>query len=444
MARHLRAALDHVKAQVHSVRFPLPLDVDQLARDAGHTWRERKLTPSVTVWLFMLQVLHGNVAMTALRHVGGVTVRASSYCVARARLPLALFAGLFDAAVQMAESPSSPSSPSSSSSSSCATLLNGRRVVLADVSTFSTPDTDELRRHFGYPPGQRDGCGFPVAKLLGVIDAMTGAVIAALGCPLFTHEAREVLMLHPLLRKTDVLVGDRGFCSYAQIALLVRHGVDAVVRLHQRRPLAVAWARDQLVVWTRPLQRPQWMSEALWSSLPQELTIRIVRHVVARKGYRTRVIYIATTLTDPLAYPPQTIVRLYGHRWNIETCFNQLKTHAGMNTLRSRSVDGVIKELIMYLIVWNLIRATMTRFAARAGVSVWRISFLDAVRWLRALLAPERPTATATAAAALTLLINPERSGRWEPRKLKRRMKQYDLLIEPRQNLKAKHRARCA
>ena len=66
MARHLRAAIAQVKAQ--APRSQLPVDVDQLARDVVHRWRDRTLTPAVTVWLFMLQVLNGNVAITALRH----------------------------------------------------------------------------------------------------------------------------------------------------------------------------------------------------------------------------------------------------------------------------------------------------------------------------------------------------------------------------------------
>lgn len=429
MARHLRAAVAQVKARAHG---PLPVDVDQMARDVGHAWRGRKLTPAATVGLFMLQVLNGNVAISALRHVGNMAASASSYCAARARLPLTLFARLFDevarhAAARHADA-STPTTPS--------TLLNGRRVVLADVTTFATPDTPELREHFDYAPGQREGCGFPLGKLLGVIDALTGAVLVALCCPLFTHEARAMLALHPLLRAGDVLVADRGFCSYTQLALLARHGVDAVVRLHQRRP--TRWAKDHLEVWTRPPQRPRWMDEASWSSLPAELTVRVVRYAVPRKGSRTRWVYVATTLLDPLAHPPETIMRLYGHRWNIETCFNQLKTHANMDALKSKSVEGVVKELLMYLIVWNLVRMTMATFARAAGVSAWRVSFVDAVRWLCALLQPGRPT------APLTLLINPDRPGRWEPRKLKRRIKAYDLLNEPRQNLKAKHRARYA
>ncbi len=423
MARYLHAAVARVKLQVRS---HLPVDVEQLAEQAGHCWRDRKLTPGVTVWLFLLQILHGNVAITALRHVGGVTMRASSYCCARARLPLALFTQLFDAMSQAA---------GAVGEGSPAALLHGRRVLLGDGTTFSMPDTAALRAHFGYPPGQREGCGFPMGKLLGVIDAITGVIICAMGCPLFSHEAREMLTLHPLLKKGDILVADRAFCSFAQITLLMHHGVDAVMRLHQRRP--TQWSKDVQQTWPRPVKRPEWMSEKVFSSLPETLAIRIVRYTVPRKGCRTKHVYVATTLLDPFAYPPETIMHLYGHRWNIEICFNQLKTHAKMNTLKSRTVEGVIKELIMCLIVWNLVRMTMMKFAQHAKVSPWRVSFLDTLRALSVLLQGERPT-------ELHLLINPDRPGRWEPRKLKRRIKQYDLLMEPRQRLKAKHRARYA
>jgi hypothetical protein len=423
MARHLRAAIARVKVQIKS---QLPADVDSIAAQAGHVWREGKLTPAVTIWLFMLQVLNGNAAMTALRRLGGIAMQASSYCAARKRLPLELFARLFDVMSQAAGAVMEQSSQA---------LIHGRRVLMGDVTTFSMPDTKALREHFGYPAGQRDGLGFPVGRLLGVIDAVTGCVLVAMGCPLFTHEAREMLTLHPLLKQGDILVADRGFCSYLQIARLLEHGVDVVMHLHQRRkthPL-----RDCIETWTKPLKRPNWMSLALWEQIPQTLSIRIVRYSVTGRNGRRRQIYVATTLLDKIAYPPELIQRLYGHRWNIETFFNQLKTHAKMNTLKCKDVDGVIKELIMYLIVWNLVRMTMLKFARRIGVSVWRVSFIDTVRWLCLLLQGPRPT-------DLDLLINPDRPGRWEPRKLKRRIKEYDLLTEPRQNLKAKHRARCA
>jgi hypothetical protein len=293
MARYFRSALHHVK--IHS---RLPVDVDQLARQAGHVWRDRKLTPAVTVRLFMLQILNGNLAMTGLHRIGGVTMRASSYCAAR-----------------------------------------------------------------------------------------------------------------------------------------MRQGVYVVMRLHQRRP--VGWTRDARETWRRPVRQPDWMSESTWRMLPEELTVRIVRYTVNRKGCRTRQVYVATSLLNPLAYPAETIMRLYGHRWQIETCFNQLKTGMRMNTLKSQTVQGVIKELMMCLIVWNLVRMTMMTFGQRTGVSAWRISVIDTVRCLCVLM-------QATPSSEVDLLVNPDRPDRWEPRKLKRRIKEYDLLNEPRQRLKAKHRARYA
>jgi DDE family transposase len=426
MARYLREAIARVKAQAHAAPSRLPVDVDQLARDAGHDWRDRKLTPAVTVRLFILQILHGNVAITALNHLGAITMQASSYCAARMRLPMQVFTQLFDAVSQAVEPVRLGSAVG---------LLNGRRVLLADATTFSTPDTPALRAHFGYPSGQRDGCGFPMGKLLGVIDAITGAIVVAMACPLFAHEGRQMLTLHPLLRRGDVLVADRAFCSYLQIAMLVRQGVDVVMRLQQRRPTEAM--ADTLQTWTRPRRCPDGVSESIWNTLPAELTVRVVRYVVNRKGCRTRNVYVATTLLDARAFPPETVARLYGHRWNIETCFNQLKTHAKMNTLRCQTVEGAIKELLVYLIVWNLVRMTMARFAEQAGISPWRISFTDTLRCLAVLL-------QAPARQEVQLRINPDRPDRWEPRKLKRRIKEYDLLTESRQRLKAKQEARCA
>jgi hypothetical protein len=419
MAGHFRSAMSQVKLRLQS---KVPVDVDALAREVEHTWRERLLSPATTVWLFMLQILNQNVAITGLRQWRGA---ASSYCEARKRLPLLLFGKLFDAMSEYAGVALKQSSR---------TLLNGRRVLIADVTTYSMPDTAPLRGDYTYPAGQKPALGFPVGRLLGVIDAISGCVLMALGCPLFTHEAGQMWQLHPLFKRGDILLADRAFCTYSQIALLANRGVDVVMRLHQRRYTPAM--KDVIETWTRSLRCPVWLTPQQWAELPESITVRIVRYAVNRKNSRTRFVYVATTLLDKTAYPPEVIEQLYGHRWNIETCFNQLKTHARMNTLKCRTAEGVIKELIMYLIVWNLVRMTMLKFSQQKGVAVWRVSFIDTVRHLNALFQAPPPT-------ELKLLINPERSNRWEPRKIKRRMKEYDLLKEPRQSLKSKHRARC-
>jgi hypothetical protein len=97
------------------------------------------------------------------------------------------------------------------------------------------PDPPALQEPFGRPGKQLPGCGFPVAHLLALFRAGTGLVLQILAAPLRTHELAEVVGLHPALHPGAVLVADRGFCSYGQLALLVQAGVHAVFRLPQKQ-----------------------------------------------------------------------------------------------------------------------------------------------------------------------------------------------------------------
>ena len=136
--------------------------------------------------------------------------------------------------------------------------------------------------------------------------------------------------------------------------------------------------------------------------------VSLASYTLSQKGFRTRRVTIATTLLDETLWPDARLAELYGRRWRIEGCFNQLKTHMKMNVLRCRSVEGVLKGLAVYLLVYHLTRLIMLRAAAEQRVEIARISFIDALRWLacRAL----------GLAGVDRLIINPHRPGRWEPR----------------------------
>ena len=229
-----------------------------------------------------------------------------------------------------------------------------------------------------------------------------------------------------MLRPGDILLGDRAFCSFCHLALLNVRGVFACVRLHHRRK-ANASCIDR---WPKPASIPEWMDAASFASMPKFLDVRIVRYAVVHKGYRTRHVLAATTLMDQALWPEEKIAQLYGERWQIETCFDHLKTTMKMNVLRCKTVLGVQKELAVYLAVYNLVRLAMLKAAARQGVSVQRISFVDAMRWLAArMLGLE---------GVSRLIVNPDRSGRTQLRVIRRRLKPYDLLSKPRAEWKPK------
>ena len=241
------------------------------------------------------------------------------------------------------------------------------------------PDTPKLRAHFGLPAGASPGVGYPSGKLMGLLDLATGMFVSLLALPLFTHDMRGVISLHPMLQTGDILLGDRAFCSFCHLVLLNARGVFGCMRLHQRRKEKASC----LSRWKKPATPPQWMDPAQWALMPKFIDVRIVRYSIARRGYRTRHVMIATTL-DKQGWPDEKIAELYGHRWQIETCFNHLKTTMKMNVLRCTTLDGVKKELAVYLAAYNLVRLAMLKAAQEQRVSPDRISFVDAQRWLLA------------------------------------------------------------
>lgn len=332
-------------------------------------------------------------------------------------------------------------------------LWRGRRTFLADGSGTSTPDVPELREQFGQSGAQAPGCGFPAPRILALFHAGTGMLLKVLVAPLRSHEMAGVGGVRPALRPGDVLVGDRGFCSFAHIAMLTRDGVQAVFRMHQRRivdfaanrPHARAGAKeaaeglprsrrlrslgtvDQVVEWLKPKRRPDWMTKAEYETLPESLTVRELGYDVGRPGFRPRSVTLATTLVDAEAYPLEALAELYGARWLVELNLRHLKTTMKMDVLKCKTVDGVLKELTVYAIVYNLVRVVMVEAARLQAVDVERISFIDAMRWL---------TEAGPDDELPKLVVNPARPGRCEPRVRKRRPKTYPLMTKPRAELR--------
>jgi len=345
----------------------------------------------------------------------------------------------------------------SSAAGAAGALWHGLRAFLVDGSSAITPDTPGLDKALGHPRRQTAGCGFPVAKVLGLFDAFTGMVVEALGLPLYTHDQSKVWTLHPLLSAGDLLVGDCGLCSYAHLAMLHARGVLACFRMHQRqivdfrpgrrtrrkgergRPRSRFVRRlgrhDQVVRWRRPerCQAPAWMSGEQFDALPPELEVRELRYRIPRKGQRTLCVTVATTLLDGKRYPTGEVAKLYESRWEVETHFAELKTTLGMRKLKSKDARGALKELAVYCLVYNLVRAVMARAAARQATTPDRVSFIDALRWL---------LAAAPGEDVPELVINPRRTGRHEPRVRKDRGSGHAFMTKPRAELRKALRRR--
>jgi hypothetical protein len=425
--------------------------IESACRVCGHHWRERLWNPLQTVWTFLLQVLNvgsscrAAVAMT----LGQWAVKEpsppgspdpSGYCQARRRLPLEVIRrGLHTVAQRLREQIADRH------------LWCGRRLWIVDGSSCSMPDTPALQQTFGQPSGQKKGCGFPVAKIVAMFCWATGAVRDVAIGPWWMSELRLWRCLWHMFQSGDVVLGDRYFCSFGILAQLQRRGVAGVFRLHQRRSADFRRGQrlgknDRLVTWQRPTFscRPRGMTRRQWQALPEELTVRLLRVFVTLPGFRSRVIDIATTLLDPVAYPAERIAALYRDRWTVELRLRDLKTTLGLDVLRGHSPDIVRKEVYMHLLAYNLIRMLMWQAAARQGRDLHRLSFAGTVDRLNALLPylwllqqtdrAERLYQLLLSWIAHDLL--PYRPNRLEPRAKKRRPKKYALLTVPRAEMR--------
>ena len=440
MSLSLADALRQVRDDLATLLEPEPLH--QLCRDCGHRWRDRVLGPVTTIHLFVLQVLHGNTACAHLPHLSGIAFTDSAYCEARSRLPLAVLQALLWRLVEACR-------PLIDSTG----LWHGHRTWLVDGTGVSMPDTPELQRAFGQPTNQAKGCGFPVARVLALFHAGTGLLQHLITAPLCSHEMSRVALMHPELRPDDVLVGDRAFGTFAHLALLVSRGIHGVFRMSQRRVVDFTpgrpqpprwntpkltgrarsrWVRslgptDQVVEWHKPYVRPVWMTAEEYAALPLTLTVRECQYQVTRPGFRVRAVTLVTTLLDADAYPAEELASLYFRRWEVETDLGHLKTTLGMDVLRCKTEAGVLKEMTIFAIVYNLVRLVMLEASRRQGVPLERISFVDALRWLSS-----SPPGTELPA----LVVNPHRPGRVEPRCKKRRAKKHPYMKRPRHVLR--------
>jgi len=443
-----------LKRQVSSGRDELsehwaPDDVDAVCRECGHVWRDRFWSPVLTIWTFLLQVLHRDsscraavaMALSQQAAAGQRTVSADpgAYCQARKRLPLeVLQQGVKTIGRQL----------------QAQTLDRhrwcGRRVWLVDGTTCSMPDTGELQAEFGQPSGQADGCGFPVARIVAMFCWASGAVLeAAIGA----YRKSELPLwrsLWHLLCPGDIVVADRFYCTFADIVGVIRRGCDVVFRLHQRRPDDMRFGKclgkcDRLVTWQRPKRhnRPRGMSVEQWSLLPEELTVRLLRIAVDIPGFRSSRITVATSLLDPVAYPAARIAALYRDRWLIELRLRDIKITLGMDVLRGKKPDIVRKEIYMHLLAYNLIRCMMWQAAEAHGRNLHRLSFAGSVDRLNSMTPYLWLFEGSDKARRLYELLlhwiahdpNPDRPNRIEPRAVKRRPKEYDLLNKPRHQM---------
>lgn len=406
----------------------------------GATQRERIYTHARVFWVFLAQVLAADGACVCavqsflawLKSTVGkdASPETGGYCTARKQLELEHIKALHEPLVQRLDAPSD--------------LFWGRRVLVADGSSLSMPDTQPNQNAWPQPSGQKPGCGFPVMRILGLFSLGTGIWRGLAAGSLHVSERTLFHGLWELFAVGDIALADTGFCSYADYVMLEQRGVDCVMLNHQRRSKGLREIKrlgkgDRLVEWFKGKARSRWLSHEQWDAVPETFVVREIAVHATVPGFRTKTLVIVTTLRDPKTYPANEIAALYRRRWAIELYFRDIKIAMGVDILRCKTPQMIEKELWMHVIAYNLVRALMLEAATSHRVPLDRISFkgtCDAIRnWAPVIAqatAHDRDGLIAAILRAIARNPIPYRPDRSEPRAKKRRPKNYQRLTQPR------------
>jgi hypothetical protein len=404
----------------------------------GENHRDRVFTPEVTLWAFLSQAIEEDktqqaavsrvVAAAIINGEPPPSVNTSAFSQARSNLQeesISLLAR--NTAQQVVEHLPKE------------WLWKQKQIKLVDGSTVSMPDTTSNQEVYPQSRSQKAGVGFPMARLVAIIDYATGVLLdLALG-PCRGKETGEHALLRqllPTLASNDLLIGDRYYSSFFLMAALIKQGVSGVFPLHHTRQSdfktgTVLGKKDHIVSWKKPAKIPNWMTREEYDAFPDEISVREVAIEIKQPGVRAKTLILVSTLLDSLDVSKTALASLYSCRWFIEISLRAIKETMNMDILRGKTPSMIRKELWVHLLAYNLIRRWMAQAAWCTGKAVSTLSFKLTLQLLRpfesfALLVNPEQRNQLTHAIASKKVAN--RPGRNEPRRIKRRPKPFPLL----------------
>lgn len=403
--------------------------------------RQRVYTVPTTLSLFIQQVLmkdRGCKEVVTLfnrkrqaRQLRQVSTNTTSYCDARARIPFFLLTKLMARTARIASEKLADDQ-----------RWYGRRVLLVDGLVISAPDTPENQKVYPQSQSQEAGLGFPQIRMCVAICLATGVVTDLEYGPVAGKKTGEVTLFRGMFnhfKRDDLLVADSLFDCFRHHATLTAQGVDMICDKNGTRESPFTGRCQVIEETVKVLPRPKFdqnrFTKEQWEALPTTITVRMIRcKIKGRKSELT----LVTTLLDSETYPAGEIVKLYKLRWECELDIRSIKSVMGMTWLSCHTPEMLERELMVYILAYNIIRITMCDAAKIGGHHPRELSFKNAKDvWLLFGQDERQPKNYAWLLWSIADAPLRKRPGRNEPRKIKRRNAKYEKLRIPRDQEKA-------
>ena len=251
------------------------------------------------------------------------------------------------------------------------------RLVSLDGSTFDVADTADNEKEFGRPGASRGASAYPKIRFVGLLENGTHVLFAARMADYATDELKLAEEVVPALRKGMLCLADRFFPSYKLWKQAGSTKADLLWRTRQNARLDVE----------RRFRDGSYLSRIYISTSDRRngrngIAVRVIDYRLKDVPDAEPIYRLITTIVDPKQAPARELAALYHERWEIETAFDELKTHlrGAQIVLRSKTPELVRQEFFGLLMAHFAIRGLMHEAALKAGEDPDRISFLHSTR----------------------------------------------------------------
>lgn len=376
---------DHISLGVLTRVFPADVVDAVIGRTGALEQRNRLLPSRLMVYYVMALALFSNGSyeevmrslLAGMEWLSGrfrewvMPTKAAIY-KARTRLGSAVMVELF---AEVAKPFAAPDGPG---------FYKGWRLVSVDGTTLDLADTPANEKAYGRPGTKTDfKSAFPQARVLGLVECGTHAVFSAVASRYDTSEHDMYPALLADLARDMLAMADRGFFSYQAWKDSAATGAALLWRMKANSVLPVVEEFEDgsylSAVYPSPTDRRK---------ASNGIPVRVIEYEVTT-GDDVSTFLLITTILDPAAAPAEDLARLYARRWEIESSFDELKTHQrgpGI-VLRSKTPDGVLQEIYGHLCAHYAIRSLIGTVAAEFDEDPLHFSFTRTLRAARRSLA---------------------------------------------------------
>ena len=398
--------------------------IKQICNECKYYFRSRLLTPLVTIFHMLGAAISREGSFQSAWHNIGETGRSTALSKARKRLPLKIWERLGQWVIDQIEDEFRKKS-----------LWRGHRVIGIDGSGISMGDEEELESVFGKSNSKHGKSRFPIASVVFAFMLNTMTVV---GHKIGSYKTSENTLFSKLISQLlhgDLIVGDRRYAGAKLYVDYIRAGIEFITRAHQRLKIELLKVVEELgkndFIVELPIP-PLYCRKD--STLPRSIRVRVIKAEVRTRG-KKEILWLITSLLDAKKYPAQEIKLLYKKRWKVEGLIEELKIWLSADVLRSKTEEGIYKEMYARIIAFNLIHWLILKAAKKHLKDPERISVSATLRLtttysLKMSMSPfwMLPSLYEDLLEKVAYSKVPYRPDRLEPRMKRRDQKHYSIL----------------